>query len=84
MKRNLLVDAIYELCLDLAIIEKTIAKNGEKEIKHNIRLILEEAIFVENLYNTIFVKAKRLKLLQNKKITNILIELEKIRLQLER
>ena len=69
------------MCLTLGIISNN---NNKEQIKHNIGQILEEPVFVESLYNAIFLKAKNLNILQNKKTMNILIELEKIRLLLEK
>lgn len=52
-------------------------------IKRNIEEQLHDVAFVENLINTIFIKAKQYKVLGTKKVMALIMELEKIRLKLE-
>ena len=54
-----------------------------RAIKRNIEQGLEKAELIENLYNAIFIQAKRGKIKDIERVTELLVELEKIRLMLE-
>jgi len=77
MEKNLLVDEIVNFCLDYGVVI------DREEIKRNINQGLEKAELIENLYNTIFKKAKSGRIMEIKRVKELLLELEKIRLDLE-
>ena len=80
MKRKELINEIYDICFKLEIF---INSANERRTKENIGMLLEEVELVESLYNVIFIKAKKRKILYKKRIIDLLLELEKIRLDLE-
>ena len=80
IERKELINEIYDICFKLEIF---INSANERRTKENIGILLEEVELVESLYNAIFVKAKKRKILYKKRITSLLVELEKIRLELE-
>lgn len=80
MKKKVLIDEIMRFCFKYGIITNTVQV---EIIKRNIEEQLHDVAFVENLINTIFVKAKRFRNLGNKKVVRLIIELEKLRLELE-
>lgn len=80
MKKKVLIDEIMRFCFKYGIITNTVQV---EIIKRNVEEQLHDVAFVENLINTIFVKAKRFKNLGNKKVVRLIIELEKLRLELE-
>ena len=80
MKKEKLVNKIVDVCIDLKIVKYS---NYRKEVKNNIMMFMGDVTFIESLYNTIFVKAKQRNILHTKKIKNLLMELEKTRLELE-
>lgn len=69
-----------KFCFKYGIITNTVQV---EIIKRNVEEQLHNVAFVENLINTIFVKAKQFKNLGNKKVVRLIIELEKLRLELE-
>lgn len=76
MKRDNLIDEIMEMCFDYETLDKNVIK---KEIDSK----LSEVDFVENLIGTIHKKAKYSKNIDIVKVKKILLELDKIRWELE-
>ena len=81
MKREMLIDEIVDFCTNYRIIRKSPVEL--KQMKSNIDKNLYDAPFVERLYNEIFIKAKHRKVLNEKGVRALLMELENIRLDLE-
>ena len=80
MKRKDIASEIVCFCVK----HKKIKASGDKrEIKKAIEQQLVECAFIENVINTIFIKAKEQKILREKRTMDLLIELEMIRLRLE-
>ena len=77
MERDILVDEIYNFCFDYGVLV------DKKAIKKNIEKGLGKAEIVESIYNMVFTKAKRGKVEDVERAKELLIELEKIRLDLE-
>ena|GEM_PF-3382701 len=75
-----LVDEIYNICLELKVYRAT--ENADS-IKYNINLNLEDVEFIENLYNTIFLKSKRFEIFNTERVSDVLKKLHEIRLELE-
>jgi len=80
MERTVLIDEIINFGLNYGLLKNPFVI---KRIRKNIEKELTEVEFVENLYNTIFSKAKERKVLRQKRIKDLLMELEKLRLELE-
>ena len=80
MKRKFLVNEIVYFCFDFGLFKSPFKII---QIKNNIEKQLDDVVFIENLINTIFVKAKERKILREKRTMDLLIELEVIRLKLE-
>ena len=82
MRNEKIIEEIVELCFYFGIFEKS---DDKKQIKKDIEglELLKDVAFIERLYNIIFIKAKEHNALQNDRVKNLLIELEKIRLELE-
>lgn len=80
MKKKVLIDEIMRFCFKYRIITNTV--QGEI-IERNIGEQLNDVVFVENLINAIFIRGKQYKILRSKKVMNIILELERIRLELE-
>jgi len=80
MEREVLVNEIYVVCLELGVLKHN---SNENQIKNNIRKQLSEVVFIENLYNTVFRKAKQRGAFHKAKVKKLLIELESLRLELE-
>ena len=80
MDKNVLSNEIAHFCCYFNLLENPV---DNKQIKENIKKQLDDVVFVENLYNTIFKKAKQYKILKRARIKALLIELEKIRIDLE-
>lgn len=83
MDRRLLIHEIIKTCQYFKVIEKDI---NYAFVEKKIIDGLEDIIFVENLLKVLYnkINQKRFKKhLNNSKIKNLLIELEKIRLNLE-
>lgn len=79
MKREVLIEKIINLCLVIKVFDNCV---NENEIKHTVALLLEEEGFIKDLYSNILRNAKRYKIANTEKVTDILIELDKIRLEL--
>ncbi|MCL2843541.1 MAG: hypothetical protein FWE28_08805 [Oscillospiraceae bacterium] len=77
MEKDILVREIVSFCLDYGVLIK------KKEIERKIEQGLESAELIEDLYNTIFRKAKSGRIKDIERVKELLIELEKIRLDLE-
>jgi len=77
MERDILINEIANFCLDYGVIIDRI------EIKSKIEDGLGKAELIESLINTIFIKAKNGKIKDIEKVKELLVELEKIRLDLE-
>lgn len=80
MKKKFLVDEIVNFCFKYGLIANT---TNVDYLRNNIEEQLNDVVFVENLINAIFIRGKQYKILRSKKVMNIIMELEKIRLQLE-
>lgn len=80
MKRKVLVNEVVSFCFDYDLFKSPVKA---KEIKSSLNKKLEDVAFIENLINTIFIKAKKRKILRTQRIINLLLELEKLRLKLE-
>ncbi|MCL2718715.1 MAG: hypothetical protein FWE14_08040 [Lachnospiraceae bacterium] len=80
MENEKLIVEIIDICIEFNII-----KNHEniEQRKVNLASILEDAAFVEILYCEIFKKARQRKLVNTDRIKQVLLGLEKIRLELE-
>ena len=77
MERDSLINEIISFCFDY---ELPIDKN---ELKAQIADKLKEAHFIESLINAIVIKAKNSQTINKDKVKRMLLELEKIRLELE-
>ncbi|MCL2400909.1 MAG: hypothetical protein FWC91_14355 [Defluviitaleaceae bacterium] len=80
MGKNVLVNEIVNFCFDYGVIHESIDEDELKSIVYNH---LEEEPFIENLINTIIIKSKSCPTLDIDRLKDLLIELEKIRLELE-
>ena len=81
MERNILVGKIVNFCFTYNVLD-----DASIEVSELTRIIdkgLDEAYFLESLINTIIVRTKRHKGVDIKLVKELLIELEKIRLELE-
>ena len=76
MERNTLISAIVRFCFDY---------DGfiDDEIERKVESKLNEVEFIENLINTIVIKAKNSRNIDITQVKAMLLELEKIRLELE-
>ena len=77
MEREILVEEIVSFCLDYGVLI------DRDEIKGNIEQGLEKAELIESLYNVVFLKAKSTAGMDIARVKELLVELEKIRLDLE-
>ncbi|MCL2568492.1 MAG: hypothetical protein FWE12_03510 [Oscillospiraceae bacterium] len=77
MQKNELIETVISFCLDYGVLL------DKEEIKRKIEAGLEKEEFLENLIGTIRNKAKRDSTLDIQRVKELLIELEKIRLDLE-
>jgi len=80
MERKKLIDEIIRFCFDYRIINKPIDID---EVKENIEQQLKESDFVETLINAIILNTTHHKRTNIKKIKELLLALEDIRLELE-
>jgi len=81
VERNILVGKIVNFCFDYDILDDS--SIAISEITDIIEQRLDEAHFLESLINTIIVKTKTCKHIDVDIVKELLIELEKIRLELE-
>jgi len=77
MQKSELIETVISFCLDYGVLL------DREEIKKKIEAGLEKEDFLENLIGTIRNKAKRDRALDIERVKALLIELEKIRLDLE-
>jgi len=80
MERKILITEIANFCLKYKLFNKLISLS---EVKNRIESQLEDIEFVESLINTIIIKTKRGKNIETKKLKGLLLELERLRLELE-
>jgi len=80
MERNILVNEIAAFCFSYGVFDKSIRA---REIKKNIKSQLDDVEFIESLINTLIVKTRNRKNIDIEKLKELLLELEKIRLDLE-
>ena len=80
MGKNVLVNEIVSFCFDYGIVHESM--NGD-ELKSIVYNHLEEEPFIENLINTIIIKSKTCPNLDIDRLKDLLIELEKVRIELE-
>ena len=77
MERDILIDEIASFCLDYGVLI------DQSEIRNKIEAGPERAELIESLINTIFIKTKNGRIKDIEKVKELLVELEKIRLDLE-
>jgi len=80
MERNVLVDEIANFCFEYGVINSGV---DESELKSIICNHLNEEEFIENIINTIITKTRTRGDIDTGKLIALLMELEKIRLELE-
>jgi len=80
MERKVLVDEIIDLFLELGVLKDL---TNLEQTKNNMEKQIENAEFVELIYNVIFIRAKEQRMLDIKRIIDILQELNRIRIKLE-
>ena len=80
MERENLINEIIDFCLDYRLFSEGVIVGDMKII---IEKELEDFEFVESLINTIIVKSKTRKKTDSKRLRSLLLELEKIRLEME-
>ena len=80
MKREELISEITDFCFKYRLFNKSVYMS---EIKDKIEKGLNESDFIESLINTIIYKTRNQKNIDTEKLKKLLLELEKIRLELE-
>jgi hypothetical protein len=80
MKRKILIKEIIEFNKNYGLFHNSIDEN---KIKNMLGIWLEETHHIESLINIIIVKANNTKNINKKKLKNLILELERIRLDLE-
>ena len=80
MEKKVLVEKIIRFCFDCEVFDKS---TNQRETATIVAKRLEDAEFVESLINTIITRARTLKDLDVKELKELLIELERVRLELE-
>jgi len=80
MEQKILTDKIIGFCFDHGVLDKS---EDVSTIKIMVEKGLEKEEFIENLINTIIHKTRSHPHVDVKQVIEILIELEKIRLELE-
>jgi len=80
MSNNDLINEITDFCIKNKLFNKTVHISN---IRSNIKAQLKDCAFIENLYNTIYLKTKYRKNIDIDRIINLLLELEKVRLEIE-
>ena len=84
MERKELIEEIISFCMEYRTIN--IPRNDTERIilvKHRIEEQLKNSSFVEDLIHTLLVKTRYIKGMDNKRLKDLLVELEKVRLDLE-
>ena len=79
MEKEELINEIASFCYDYRLFKREIKVD---ELKNIIKFQLEDFEFIENLINTIIVKTNKYNI-DVKKAIRIILELDKIRLELE-
>lgn len=80
MKQSILVDKIIDFCFLYDALDQ---RTTEEELRAIVEARLGEPHFVESLINTIIIKSKTKKGVDVEEVKLLLLELEKIRLELE-
>ena len=80
MERKELINEIISFCFECGVLDAS-DNVGELQIIFDSKL--EEPHFIENLINTIVIKTRTCGELDIEKIKNLLLELERVRLELE-
>ena len=80
MKRELLINEITDFCFKYRLLKEPV---NLEDIKTRIEKGLEDSEFIENLINTIIVKTKHRKNIDTEKLKCLLLELDRVRLELE-
>jgi hypothetical protein len=80
LKKIELINEITDFCLKYRLFNGVIRID---EIKNNIESRLNDSRFIESLINVIILKTRNRQNININKIKNMLLELEKIRLDLE-
>jgi hypothetical protein len=80
MKRTVLVNEIVGFCFEYGIFNKS---EEIKNIKLSIFHQLEDVVFVEQFINLLIIKTKNRHDIDFEKLKMLLLELERIRLELE-
>ena len=80
IQRETLVNEIISFCYEYELFGKSVR---EDLIRKVIEERLEESEFIENLINTIIVKTKNREDIDVQNLKELLLELEKVRLELE-
>jgi len=75
-----LANEIIKFCIEYEVFEKT---KSEEELKKIVHHHLNDEAFIENIINTFISTARTRNDMDVEKLKMILIELEKIRLELE-
>ncbi|MCL2360693.1 MAG: hypothetical protein FWC73_02630 [Defluviitaleaceae bacterium] len=81
MERNVLIARIINFCFTYNVVNDESIEVSE--LTNVIEKMLEEAYFLESLINTIIIASKKHSGIDIEEVKTLLIELEKIRLELE-
>jgi len=81
LERNILVGKIISFCFAYNVLDDTSIEVSE--LTEIVGKMLDEAYFLESLINTIIIKTKKHKGIDTEEVKTLLIELEKIRLEME-
>ena len=80
MERKDLINEIISFCYIYKLFGRSVKEN---EIRNSIAHRLEESAFIESLINAIILRTRERKNIDVEKVKEILVELEKLRLELE-
>ena len=80
MKNEKLVANILDVCFELELIKN---RDYLEQKKENLNTILKDVAFVEILINEIFIGSKKRNIINTEIVKEVLLGLEKIRLELE-
>ena len=78
--RNVFISEIVKFCFDYKVIHESVTEDELRQIIHNH---IEDEAFIENLINTIILKARTCSYLEIERLKDLLIKLERVRLDLE-